>query len=309
MAKKTTTTHSKNDQKETSPIAENTKFEIKIDAARGEAAYQKTLVTLSRRLKLDGFRKGKVPPHIAEQHLGESDVLHLALEDIISEVYQETVESLKKHPLTQPDLKIISLKRNSDWILQAEIAEHIHIELDNFRKDVEKALQAAKKQWKETSEARKKGKESEIKSENEQKHQERSFLLGEIYRALVTTYRPQIPELMLRREVEQELHALQHQLEGISMSLDDFLKRRNLTPQELSEQIAAEALARLQLQVILGEIAEKEKMTVSDKEVEAYLQTVGDSAALTKAQQDVHYFLWVKESLLKQKITDLLLSL
>ncbi len=302
-------THSKTAETVSDAIAENTKVELIVDKKTAQNAYAQALKKLAPKMKVSGFRKGKVPAHVAEKEIGSAEIIQQALEIVLPDIYRETMTKLKKQPLTHPDIRPISIEKDQEWKLIAEIAEAPTVKLEKYKDLVKKAIKTAKNDWEKLQKEQKSDKNAEIKSEKDQEKQKESFTLGEIYKTLVLTLRPSIPELLVRREVEGELQSLQRQLQGVNLTLQDFLQRRNLTPQQLSEQIAAEVVARLQLNVILGAVANEEKLSVSDDDYEAYLTKSSEPNIREQAKKDPYYESWIRDTILKQKITDFLLKI
>ena len=88
---------------ENSQVALNIEVE---DSELGEAldnAYRH----LVNRVSIPGFRKGKAPRVILEQHIGKGALLEEALERLIPRLYQEAVESQKIEPIEQPQMEIL----------------------------------------------------------------------------------------------------------------------------------------------------------------------------------------------------------
>ncbi|MFZ1720929.1 MAG: trigger factor [Microgenomates group bacterium] len=301
--------HSHTSEKVSNAIGENTKIELIVDKKTAQKAYANALKKIAPKLKLSGFRKGKVPTQVAEKEIGTAEIIQQALEDVLPDIYRETITKLKKQPLTHPDIRPVSIEKDEEWKLIAEIAEAPAVDIKKYKDLVKKAVKTAETEWQKLIKEQKSDKNAEIQSENDQIKRKESFTLGEIYKNLVLTLKPAIPELLVRREVEGELQTLQRQLQSVKMTLQDFLERRKITPQQLSEQIAAEVVARLQLNVILGAIANQEKLSVSDQDYQDYLSKSSDPSIAEQAKQDPYYESWIRDTVLKQKITDFLLKI
>ena len=66
-------------------------------------AYQR----LVQRVSVPGFRKGKTPRAILEQHIGKNALVENALERLIPRLYKEAIESEKLEPIDEPQIEII----------------------------------------------------------------------------------------------------------------------------------------------------------------------------------------------------------
>ncbi|MDY7019709.1 MAG: trigger factor [Chloroflexota bacterium] len=63
--------------------------------------------SLVQRVSVPGFRKGKTPRSILEQHIGKNALLEKALERLIPRLYKEAIESEKVEPIDEPQIEII----------------------------------------------------------------------------------------------------------------------------------------------------------------------------------------------------------
>lgn len=100
-AKKTNSTQ----ETKQSLIAQNDKLTIKIPWSELKGPYEKTLSDLAKKMKIEGFRQGKVPLKIAEKQISLEKVAESILRDILPKKYIEALKEAKKNPL--PLLNII----------------------------------------------------------------------------------------------------------------------------------------------------------------------------------------------------------
>jgi trigger factor len=77
---------------------------ISVDAAQIDAAVQKELQNLSRRVKIKGFRAGKVPLKVVEQHYGQN-VRMQVLQDVMQSSFYEAVTQEKLRPAGAPSFE------------------------------------------------------------------------------------------------------------------------------------------------------------------------------------------------------------
>lgn len=101
-------------------------------------------------------------------------------------------------------------------------------------------------------------------------------VLAEIKKTAVVKYPPQ----MLEDEKEQMLHDFTHELSHQRMDLDTYLKVRNTTKEELIEkEITPQAIDRLERSLIMREIAQTEKIQLSEEEIQTgYNEALNDLA-------------------------------
>jgi trigger factor len=94
--------------KVTSQPLEDRQVELNVEMEADELdkymtkAYQK----LVGRVRVPGFRKGKVPRTILEKHIGRDAFLQEAIEFFVPEAYQKAVEEQNIVPIAQPEIEI-----------------------------------------------------------------------------------------------------------------------------------------------------------------------------------------------------------
>lgn len=310
----------KNQSKKNSIIAENTVFTITISWKQAKAAYDQALAKEARRVKLAGFRQGKVPPHIAEKKLGRLHLVNHALDLVLPAAYAKGIEDNKLKPVVQPEIKPISLEWEKDWQLEVTTAEQPELELKNYNKvisatrkealkEIEKAEKAAKKSSPKTADTKKKEKAGEESHAGHDHHdhdhsqqQRKNQILQAVLKGLVEHYKPAIPELLIKQQAERELKRLQDQLNQMQISLDDYMSRRKVTQEQLSQELAATGLAQLQTDLILTELIQEEKIEVTDSDIEKMLgkRKKTDPPLQGELKQ------MVEDSIQRQKIIDFL---
>jgi len=79
---------------------------IEVEARELEKSLDGAYHRLVSKVSIPGFRKGKAPRAILEQHLGKSALLEEALERLIPQLYKQAIESEKIEPIAQPQIEI-----------------------------------------------------------------------------------------------------------------------------------------------------------------------------------------------------------
>jgi len=307
----------KSDQKTTQKtepalIGPNTVITLTVDAKTAAAAYQKALGRLAKQIKVPGFRKGKVPTHLAEKELNPSAIIDQALETVIPPLYQSEVVDKKLESLTQPEFKAVKLDKNSDWIVEVHLAQKPKIIIKDLKKNVKAGKKVAeaeiKKQREHIAEIAKLG---ETKNHEGHHHpSEEDITLTHIYQQLVTNLRPTLPELLVKEEVRADLQNLVQRLQSLNLTLDDYLKQQNMTYEDLTNQMAVAAVGRLQLMFILDAISEQEKFEVTEAELKTELKkrSTQDNNPDKNLEKDPRYLDFVRQTLKREKLTQYLLG-
>jgi len=108
-------------------------LDIEVSPADFAEAQERAYRKLVTRYKLPGFRAGKVPRKIFEQHVGKDSIDSQALEDLVPEVY---AKALKEHQLEPVDRPHIDLDRSDEQLglrIKAKVAVRPEIALADYR--------------------------------------------------------------------------------------------------------------------------------------------------------------------------------
>lgn len=84
----------------------------KVTGEEWKEAKDKAFAKIVKKVKVDGFRQGKVPRQVFEKKYGAGDIISTAMEDMIDKKYTETVVNEKLVPVVEPKLEIVSADDN-----------------------------------------------------------------------------------------------------------------------------------------------------------------------------------------------------
>ncbi len=288
-------------------IIDNTVIELTVDAKTASHAYDEAVEHMAKNIKTAGFRKGKVPTKAAEAMLKQEDIIQHALEHVVPTIYKTAIEKAKKEPLTQPEFKVISAIKGQEWKLEAYIAEAPSIDLKNHKKIVAEAKKLADKQLAEQEKKAKADKNTEYKAPS--KEQKEGVVVQKIYQQLLSDIKPQIAELLVKEEIRADFGNLRRQLDQMKIPLEKFLELRKITIDDLTNQLAAEALGRLQLSFLIAAIAREAKVTVEQTDLEKAMAKVTDAELKKQQTADPMYRQLLAQTILRRKVAEYLLGL
>lgn len=300
-------------------ITPNDSVKITLEWKIVEPVYKKTVSSFAKDVKAEGFRVGKAPLAIVEQKVGLEKIIDQVLRELLPETYEKEVKKSGKKPITTPEFNPISLEKNKNWVLEAHFSPIPEVKLGDYKKVTKKAKVEALKFIEDRNKAIKK-EASECKSEDKdhdhaKAHQEltdqekKEINLQHIFKELVANFAPAIGELLLRQETQAEYERLAKQLEQYKISTEDYLKRRQITIEQLSQELAGTVLSRLQLDFIMAAISQAEKLEVKDEEVKAELVKITNLQMREDVEKNQNYLNQIKANLLQQKTLALLLEL
>ena len=110
-------------------------LEIQIPSKMYEDKFSKKISKLGRTLKMDGFRKGKVPFDVVEQRYGTS-VHAEVLNELIQETYPNEITEHKLNPATPPSVSILedNPKKQMKYLATFEIFPEIKPKVKSWTK-------------------------------------------------------------------------------------------------------------------------------------------------------------------------------
>lgn len=307
--------------KKKSMIAPNESVKIVLEWSSVNALYKKALNKFAKNVKAEGFRVGKAPLAIVEQKVGFEKIADEVLRELLPEAYTKQIEKENKKPITSPEFNPISLKKGEDWSLEAFFSVLPEVKLGDYKKVAKKAKVEALEFVKKRNEEIKKEAEAHEKGEHghDHDHEHSHQPLGEneikeinlqhIFRDLVAEFAPAIGELLLRQETQAEYERLLKQLKQYNISPEDYMQRRGVTIEQLSQELAGTVLSRLQLDFIMAAISQAEKLEATDEEVQKELSQITNLKMRQEVEKNQNYLTQIKANLLQRKTLDLLLAL
>ncbi|WP_085246868.1 trigger factor [Gilliamella mensalis] len=146
------------------------RLSITIKSEDIKKAVDKELINTAKKVRIDGFRKGKVPLKIVEQRYGAS-ILHDALSDLMQRNFIEAIIQEKLNPAGAPTYTPQEYKDGQDYTFTVEFEVYPEINVENLDKievekpvaevvdaDIDTMIETLRKQqgaWKEVKQAAK----------------------------------------------------------------------------------------------------------------------------------------------------------
>ncbi len=220
---------------------------------------------LSSQVTVKGFRQGKAPLKVAQQHIDPEKITDHVLNHLLTEAVQKALEEYKYNLLGRPVLESVDTKGEDSWKFSLSFPLYPEIDLGDYKKI---AKITAKK-----SPAKKE--KTEDLTEEPKKENEREVKLNQIYQALLKKIEVDVPQSVVDEEVSHSLDRLVSQAKTLHLTLENYLKAVNRTIDQVKEEYQKNALDSLKLDLILLAIAKKEGIEASQKEVEELAKTAG----------------------------------
>lgn len=115
-------------------------IEGEIDSEIFETYFKKALKNLSENVKLDGFRKGKVPENILLSNIPEIAILEEMANMALNENYPKILESEKIDAISRPEISITKLARKNPLGFKIKTAVLPTIKLGDYKDIAKKAI-------------------------------------------------------------------------------------------------------------------------------------------------------------------------
>lgn len=232
---------------------------------------------------IKGFRKGKAPIAKVEEVVSEEKLAEHILNHILPKAFSDSVVEHKFNPAIYPKfeaVKITSVKNiapDTEWQIKAVTCELSKVVLP---KDYKKKLKQSLPQ-------------SGKKDEKDQ---------NVLILSLLETVKIEIPKLLIDEEVNARLSQVLERIEKLGLALEGYLKSVGKTPEGLRAEYEVQAKNSIALELILNEVANEEKLDVTEAEIEDFIKTTGEEVSkVNKEQRDV-----LRRVILRRKALEIL---
>lgn len=257
-------------------------------------AQEKALKELGQEITVPGFRKGMAPADKVKSSVSEQKLIEKILTILLPDKLGDAITKNNIRPAIYPRFELIKTNENEDWEVRAITAEIPEVSLDGYKDKLLGEIRA-----------------KQIVKPGDDTKGERSLEEKQdlVLRALIDAVEIKIPALLIKEESDSRLSQLLQRIEKLGLKLESYLASVGKNPETLRSEYALEAKNAITLDILLTKIAEKEKLTVSEAEIEAALHA---SEADPKTHEHLHspeQMNLLRIILLKRKAVDYLTSL
>jgi len=206
--------------------------------------------------ELPGFRKGKAPRDVVEKSIDEARIRDEVLKKLLPQAYVAAVQEHSLKPIMNPKIQVQKIEDGKDWEFIAQTVEMPEIDLGNYKEAVQKVTSKSK-----------------IVIPGKEK-QEPNF--DEIMKAIMESIKMTIPGLLVEQEVDRQLSNTLDEIKKLGLSLDQYLASTNRTAEAMREDYRKKAENDIKMEFALQKIADAEKISVEEKEIEEAIQKAKD---------------------------------
>jgi FKBP-type peptidyl-prolyl cis-trans isomerase (trigger factor) len=267
---------------------------INIPRVKVKREYERAIEEMVKQTEIKGFRKGKAPRNLVEEKADKNKIYEEVLKNLVPEVYLEAVREHNLKPIVNPQVRVISLEENKDWQIQAVTCEQPKTELGDYKIAIKGETAASKILVPGKKETPEKEKEEQV--------------LAKIFRALLKTVKTTIPKILITEEVNRMLARLVDQTSKLGLSIEQYLSSIGKTGDQLRAEYTQQAEETLKLELILGRIADEERIEVSEKEVVQMIAAAPDETS-RKRMEAPEQKAYIEQILRKRKAVEKLLKM
>ena len=109
------------------------KLDIEIPAKTAVDEYNKAVRKISEYVNIPGFRKGKAPRNLVEQHVGVDKIKHEALEKLLPAVFKEAILTNKLDVISQPQVESYDFEIGKDLKVVAKVELRPEVKLGAYK--------------------------------------------------------------------------------------------------------------------------------------------------------------------------------
>lgn len=208
-------------------------------------------LTLGSNTFIPGFEEG-----IVGMKVGETKVLHLQFPETY---YPELAGQKVDFEVTLNEIKTRVLPELNEDFYEDLGYEKVTNEKE-LREEIKKVLMQ----------------DREVDAENK--------YIDEVLKKASENLEVDINQEIIDEEVQRIIAQLERKLDSNGYKLEDYLTVTGLTKEEFDKNIETEAISRIKRRYLLEEIAEAEKITVTDDEVEENAQTMANNYGISKEE-------------------------
>ncbi|MBQ4293660.1 MAG: trigger factor [Lachnospiraceae bacterium] len=109
------------------------KLTIEVPEEQVEPALNKAYLKERNRIRIDGFRKGKVPRQIIEKMYGPEVFYEEAANILIQDNYEEAMDESGVDIVSSPSMEIVQIEKGKPFIFTAEVAKRPEVKLGQYK--------------------------------------------------------------------------------------------------------------------------------------------------------------------------------
>lgn len=220
----------------------NSEIEIAGEVSAGDFMLEKeaALEEFSQNLDIKGFRKGKTPKDVILKNVNQKTLLERMAIMALEKHYPKIIEEDNIKPIGRPEIIITKMAENNPLGFKIKTAVMPEIKLPDYKS-------AAK----------------EVLNKKNEKDKIRINILDKILESV----KIDAPRVLVEGEKNQMMGEMKNYIAGTGLKWENYLQHIKKTEEELKKDWEENAIKRVKYGLVLNEMAEKEKIEVSEEEL------------------------------------------
>lgn len=271
-----------------------------VKASEIKKANEESIKELAKEVEVSGFRKGNAPLEKVKESIPQNTLVEKSLSKILPKMFTEIISDSKIKPAIFPKFELVSAEEGKDWQIRATTCEIPKVKVGDYKKEIS-GIARAKSIWTPGQEGKKEEKKERTLTREEKEQ--------EVLNILLKISKVKVPSILIEEEVNSRLSQLLQRIENLGLTLENYLASINKNPDNLRKEYEDQAKQNMSLELILTEIANKEKLKADDKQIEAAIN-ISKSDPRNKGKFDEKQQKRIIEEVLKRRAAlDLLVNL
>lgn len=261
----------------------NSRLEIKgeVSAEEFKGYRPRALAHFAEKVKIDGFRAGKVPEAVLLEKIGESVILEEMAELALAEAYPRIILDNKIDALGRPEIKITKMAIGDALAFTIETDVYPEVKLPDYEKlvkevkavtpeavtdeELEKVIAELKAHGQEKAEEYRDKIKHNLTHEKEWKAKDK-YRLG-VIKKITEALSVEMPMSMVEGELDKMLSELKGSIEQSGYPFAEYLKQIGKTEEELRAVWQDGAKERVKFGLFTNALAEKEKLYPTEDKI------------------------------------------
>lgn len=241
----------------------NLEITITVPANRVGEVLEEVIGDAAKEIEVKGFRKGQAPKNLVREKIDLSKAYGEVVNRLAAECYNAAVKEHLLKPIVSPQIEIIQFEPEAgkDFVFKATTAERPEVKLGDYKKKV----------------------------------------VGDALTAVLSTSKVEIPPILTENEITRMLSRLIDQTARLGLTVEQYLQSQNKNLEQLRAEYKKQAEENLKAELVLEEIAQEEKIEVTDKEVEEAIKSAPDQKSREELAKEENK--WYIRSVLKRNKT------
>ena len=217
------------------------------------------IIQTAQETSIPGFRKGKAPKKLVADKIDKGKVKEETLRKLLPQAYAEAVKKHDIKPILNPRIHVNELSDDKDWQFTASTCEAPEVDLDNYKEEIKKLT-------------------AKSKIIVPGKEERGEIPVNELLNTLIQGTKIKVSKIIVEQEVERLLAQTLDEIKRLGLTLDQYLSSTKKTAEDLRKEYEKKALSDIKLEFALSKIAEEEKISVSEKDVEDAIKSAKDES-------------------------------